>query len=158
MIDRRGVILVESSASGYEGRWENPLVQSGLALAGANRLKSGEEDGILTALEAAALDLNKTDLVVLSACDTGIGAIQNGQGVFGLRSALALAGSRDQMLTLWKIDDDATVDIMTAFYRALLQGKDASDALRGVQIQWATQEVTRKHPYYWAGFIVSGTE
>src|SRR5262249_25245117 len=82
---------------------EHPLLRSGLALAGANRLRSGQDDGILTALEVAGLDLVGTELAVLSACETGVGHVLNGEGVYGLRRALVLAGVQTQVVSLWKV-------------------------------------------------------
>lgn len=117
------------------GRIENPLLRSGLALAGANRLKSGDDDGILTAQEAAGLDLWGTKLVVLSACDTGVGEVKNGEGVYGLRRALVLAGSETQVMSLWPVSDKATRDLMIEYYRRLLKGEGRSAALRAVQLQ-----------------------
>ena len=88
---------------------ENPLLRSGLAFAGANRREGGDgEDGILTALEATALDLWGTRLAVLSACETGVGEARRGDGVYGLRRALVMAGSESQLMTLWQVSDLAT--------------------------------------------------
>jgi CHAT domain-containing protein len=116
-------------------RIENPLLRSGLALAGANSLKSGDDDGILTAQEATGLDLWGTRLVVLSACDTGVGEVKNGEGVYGLRRALVLAGSETQVMSLWPVSDKGTRDLMIEYYRRLLKGEGRSAALRAVQLQ-----------------------
>lgn len=134
---------------------ENPLLRSGLALAGANRRSSGEDDGILTALEVAGLDLWGTKLVVLSACDTGIGEVKNGEGVYGLRRALVLAGAESQAVSLWKVNDAATKDLMVAYYKELMTGKGRAEALRKVQLIML-RDPKRRHPYYWASFIHSG--
>lgn len=135
---------------------ENPLLRSGIALAGANQLKSGDDDGIVTALEVTGMDLWGTQLVVLSACETGIGDIQNGKGVFGLRRALVLAGSETQVMSLWKIDDRATVDLMAGYYDRLINDRQGrSEAMRNTQLEILNGR-NRNHPFYWAGFIVSG--
>jgi CHAT domain-containing protein len=166
------------------GQIENPLLRSGLALAGANRQKNdAADDGILTAQEATGLDLWGTKLVVLSACDTGVGEVKNGEGVYGLRRALVLAGSETQVMSLWPVSDKATRDLIIEYYRRLLKGEGRSAALRQVQLQmlagqWRSgtdanrllvakgqpgatpKESTRardySHPYYWASFIQSG--
>lgn len=157
---------------------ENPLLRSGLILAGVKQRASGMgEDGVLTALEAAGLDLWGTKLVVLSACDTGLGDVIDGEGVYGLRRALVLAGSETQLISLWKVSDAGTRDLMTAYYTRLQKGEGRTEALRQVQLAMlgghlpvtansvkretgeADEKVDAKdyrHPYFWAAFIPSG--
>jgi CHAT domain-containing protein len=157
---------------------ENPLLRSGLIMAGANQKSSGAgEDGVLTAAEAAGLDLWGTKLVVLSACETGLGDVVNGAGVYGLRRALVLAGSETQVMSLWKVSDAGTRDLMTAYYTRLQKGEGRTEALRQVQLamlrgQLRSSASSRKrgtgdtsdtlapkdyrHPYFWAAFISSG--
>lgn len=135
---------------------DNQLLWSGLVLAGANKLRSGAaDDGILTAAEVAQLDLLGTELVVLSACETGAGIIQIGEGVYGLRRALIMAGARSQVASLWKVADAATVELMVAYYERLLRSEGRGEALRHAQLAMLENPV-RKHPYYWAGFIPIG--
>jgi CHAT domain-containing protein len=134
----------------------NPLLRSGLGLAGANqRTGSDGNDGILTALEAAGLDLWGTKLVVLSACDTGVGKVVNGDGVYGLRRALVLAGSESQMMSLWPVSDTGTREFMIEYYKRLKSGEGRSEALRRVQLKMLANP-KRSHPFYWASFIQSG--
>jgi CHAT domain-containing protein/Tfp pilus assembly protein PilF len=133
-------------------RIENPLLRSGLALAGANEDK---DDGMLTALEVTGLNLWGTKLVVLSACGTGVGEVKNGDGVHGLRRALVLAGSESQVMSLWAVSDRATRELMVSYYRLLQQGEERGEALRQVQLEML-KRVNRRHPYYWASFIQSG--
>lgn len=139
---------------------ENPLLRSGLALAGANQRLGGDgEDGILTSLETAGLDLWGTKLVVLSACDTGLGDVQNGEGVYGLRRALVLAGAESEVISLWKVNDEVTRDFMTAYYGLLKTGQGKGEAVRKVQLgllRDKRSENNRSHPYFWAAFIESG--
>ncbi len=156
---------------------ENPLLRSGLIFAGVNQRASGSnEDGVMTALEVSGLDLWGTKLVVLSACETGLGDVKNGAGVYGLRRALVLSGSETQVLSLWQVSDNATRDLMVAYYRLLKAGASRTEALRQVQLMMISggnlEEVGAQrgigldktvsansrwnHPFYWAAFIPSG--
>lgn len=131
------------------------LLRSGLVLAGANEEAAGAQDGILTALELAGVDLTGTRLVVLSACDTGVGSVENGEGVYGLRRALAIAGAESLITTLWKVADAPTQNLMREFYRRLLEGDSPAESLRAVQMSMLGDDVLR-HPVFWASFIQVG--
>jgi CHAT domain-containing protein len=142
---------------------ESPLLQSGLALAGANhgtQAAADEEDGILTAEEVAALKLDGVEWVVLSACDTGLGEIRAGEGVFGLRRAFQIAGARTVIMSLWSVDDQATRSWMRALYEDRFQkGLSTADAVRGASLA-VLQERRAKgqstHPFFWAAFVAAG--
>jgi tetratricopeptide (TPR) repeat protein/CHAT domain-containing protein len=137
----------------------NPMLRSGLALAGANTwaqdgsLPAEAEDGILTAEDVTGLDLLDTELVVLSACETGLGEVHVGEGVFGLRRAFTVAGTKTLVMSLWKVPDRQTRDLMTLFYEDLLQGKPRIEALREAQLQMRTRH---PQPFYWGAFICQG--
>ena len=134
----------------------NPLLNSGIALSGANKKNiANTEDGILTALEITEIDLSNTELVVLSACETGVGVVENGQGLYGLRRALVLAGSASQLLSLWKVSDKVTKEVMSNYYRNLFS---AARQGRAEAIQNTRISIRKKypHPFYWSSFIVSG--
>ena len=134
----------------------HPMFLSGLALAGANVRKGQTDDGILTAYEASALNLSGTELVVLSACETGVGTRVAREGVQGLRRALVLAGAETQVMSLWQVDDEATRDLMTKFYENMFRkGMERGEAMRQAQLGLLAQP-GRQHPFYWASFIVSG--
>jgi CHAT domain-containing protein/Tfp pilus assembly protein PilF len=133
---------------------ESPLLRSGLALAGANEHKE-DDNGILTALEVTGLNLWGTKLVTLSACDTGVGEVKNGDGVHGLRRALVLAGSETQLMSLWAVSDRATRELMVSYYSRLKQGEGRGESLRRVQLNMLNKMKWR-HPYFWASFIQSG--
>ncbi|MDY7012082.1 MAG: tetratricopeptide repeat protein [Cyanobacteriota bacterium] len=137
------------------GQQENPLLRSGLALAGINARQSGEEDGVLTALETAHLNLRGTQLAVLSACETGVGETANGEGVYGLRRALVIAGAESQVMSLWAVSDEGTKDLMVEYYQRLLRGEGRSEALRQVQLEMLSEQ-RYSHPFFWAAFIPSG--
>jgi CHAT domain-containing protein len=150
------MVSAELPASPLEPPIENPLLRAGLALAGANAPQPGMEDGLLTALEVAGLDLWGTELVVLSACDTGLGQVHNGEGVYGLRRALVMAGAASQLMSLWRVaDEDSTPVLMGAYYRRLLAGEGRAEALRQVQLTMLASP-QHVHPYYWAAFMLSG--
>ncbi|HLK91959.1 MAG TPA: CHAT domain-containing tetratricopeptide repeat protein [Polyangia bacterium] len=149
--------LAPGAASPPPPPHENPLLRSGLALAGANKLRSGDEDGILTALEASGLDLGGTKLVVLSACETGVGKVTNGEGVYGLRRALVIAGAESLVMTLWQVDDLATRDLMAGYYARLEKGAGRSSALRDTQLAIAARP-KYAHPYFWASFLAAGAD
>jgi len=102
---------------------EDPMLRSGLVFAGVNALSSAEDDGLLTALEASNLDLRGTKLVVLSACETGLGEVRNGEGVFGLRRAFVVAGAETLFMSLWQVADEATKDLMTSYYTRPSKGE-----------------------------------
>ncbi|MCB0581591.1 MAG: CHAT domain-containing protein, partial [Phaeodactylibacter sp.] len=136
----------------------NPLLRSGLALAGANlawekgTFVPGREDGILTAYEIANLDLSGTQLAVLSACQTGLGDIRGSEGVYGLQRAFKMAGVDYLLLTLWNISDgQQTVEFMAAFYEKCLAGLPIREAFREAQ-----GEMRRKYgdAYFWAPFVL----
>jgi hypothetical protein len=156
--DDRGFVLdvgVRQPPPAARGpREDNPLLRSGLVFAGANR-HAAAHDGLMTALEASALDLWGTELVVLSACETGMGKVENADGVFGLRRALVMAGAESQVMSLWKVDDEATRELMTSYYARLVKGGGRSEALRQAQIE-LSRTAGHEHPYYWASFIPSG--
>ncbi len=134
---------------------ENPLLRSGLALAGANLKREGKDDGILTALEAASLNLWGTKVVTLSACETGIGEVKNGEGIYGLRRAFFLAGAEALVMSLWPVSDQVTRQIMTGYYTGLKNGLGRGEALRQVQLALLRSK-DRRHPFYWASFIEAG--
>jgi CHAT domain-containing protein len=133
----------------------NPLLRSGLALAGANRRSGRDDDGILTALEASGLNLWGTKLVTLSACDTGLGEVKNGEGVFGLRRAFVLAGAETLVMSLWPVSDYVARETMIIFYTGLKHGLGRGEALRQAQLAMLKRK-GREHPFYWASFIQSG--
>ncbi len=134
-------------------RLSNGLLHSWLLFAGANN--GAEQDSTMTALEVTGLNLFGTKLVVLSACDTGIGEVHNGEGVYGLRRALVLAGSETQLMSLWSVSDLGTQELMIAYYRELKKGAGRSAGLRKVRLEMLRSK-QRSHPYYWASFIQSG--
>ena len=139
----------------------DPLLRSGLLFAGANTQKrraagsASSGSALVTALELAGLDLWGTQLVVLSACDTGRGDVRRGQGIYGLRRAFIVAGAETVVMSLWKVDDTATRVLMETYYRHLLAGLGPATALREAMREVRTEH---PHPHYWAPFIAMGRD
>jgi len=142
-----------------ENARSNPLLRSGLILSGAGRTSSDtsrvdfstSDNGILTAYEAMNLNLEGTSLVVLSACETGLGEVKAGEGVYGLQRAFLAAGARSLVMSLWKVDDTATQELMSFFYAAMLKNPDRPQAFRSAQ-----KLLMQKYPdpYYWGAFLL----
>ncbi len=129
-------------------RQVNAMINSGIVLS-----RDSTEDGILTAYEASNLSLDSTQLVVLSACETGLGEVRNGEGVYGLQRGLKVAGAKNILMSLWKVDDDATAKLMANFYKSWLNGMEIHEAFRQSQINLRK---SYPNPYYWASFILLG--
>jgi len=133
----------------------DPLLRSGLVLTGASTPKPSPGSTLVTALELAGLDLWGTELVVLSACDTGRGDVQLGQGVYGLRRAFVVAGAETVVMSLWKVNDETTRELMEAYYRNLLAGQGRATALHEAM---RSLRATQPHPHHWAPFIALGQD
>jgi CHAT domain-containing protein len=144
-------------------RPEEPLLRAGLALAGARApppdssqpSEPRPDATLVTALELASLNLWGTQLVVLSACDTGRGDVRPGQGVYGLRRSLVVAGAETVVMSLWKVNDDSTRLLMDTYYRNLLAGQGRASALREAM---RSLRASRPHPHDWAPFIALGSD
>jgi len=139
---------------------ENPLARSGLALSYANQGPKGNKqtdgtDGVLTALEVLDLDLEGTELVTLSACETAVGEISVGEGVYSLNRVFQEAGAKAVLSTLWSISDEGTNQFMQKFYHRFLNKQSAQQALRETQEEFKNSEQWND-PFYWAAFVVTG--
>ena len=154
--ETKGKAFFETLSMSHNNQPDNSLKRSGLILAGAQKAWLGEpipddvEDGILLAEEIATMDLTGTDLVVLSACETGLGEITS-EGVFGLQRAFKKAGVQTLIMSLWTIEDEATSLFMREFYKQWLGGKSRHDAFISTQ---KFMQNKYADPYYWAGFIM----
>ncbi|MDO9229340.1 MAG: tetratricopeptide repeat protein [Syntrophales bacterium] len=160
----RGITITAREApSGKKPvRIENPFLRAGLALAGANRslAQEGVTEGILTAEKILGLNLRGTDLVVLSACETGMGDVKNGEGVYGLRRAFTQAGAKSLVMSLWEVPDRETKELMVSFYENLQSGKmNRAEALRNAALKQRETVKSRyghDNPYYWGAFVFLG--
>jgi CHAT domain-containing protein len=156
---------VEKATSAFgvhlENANDNPLLRSGLMLAGAANTISGKsmpnlqsnDNGILTAYEAMNMNLEGTNLIVLSACETGLGDVKSGEGVYGLQRAFMVAGADALIMSLWKVDDAATQQLMTNFYSNWIKLGNKQKAFKQAQTQLMTKY---KEPYYWGAFVMMG--
>ena len=169
---------LRSAITGLPASRDDAMLNSAIVLAGANRSlrpdrvpavsasasqtsqtsQANADDGYLTAKEAAQLQLKGTELVVLSACDTASGDQQSGEGLYGLQRALSVAGARSTLLSLWKVDDDATAYFMERYYTLLKQGKGRMEALLAVQEEFRTKPLNNAWEdfRYWAAFQLVG--
>jgi CHAT domain-containing protein/membrane-bound inhibitor of C-type lysozyme len=155
-IATHGFFLSDVEVNENDELLNNPLFRSGVLLAGAGLDRSVsplKEDGVLTAYEAMNLNLDKTELVVLSACETGLGEIRNGEGVYGLQRSFIVAGARTVLMSLWQVDDTATQELMNSFYTLWLSGMEKHKAFREAQLKLKSQY---EAPYYWGAFVLIG--
>lgn len=152
--------FLEDETRADEGFVGNPMLKSGLILAGAeNFIRTGVpvdstgNDGVLTAYEAMNMNLEGTQLVVLSACETGLGVVKNGEGVYGLQRAFKLGGAKCIVMSLWNVDDEATQDLMILFYAEVLKSGDAQASFLTAQ-----RELKNKYPLpsHWGAFVLTG--
>ena len=133
----------------------DPMLSSGLLLAGVSDIQtsSDEDDGVLTAYEIMNLGLTNLEMVVLSACETGLGEIASGEGIYGLQRAIFVGGTKSVVMSLWKVDDQATKDLMTAFYKNYFKSGNKRESFLEAQ-----RKVKKKYkdPIYWGAFVMLG--
>ncbi len=134
--------------------FENPMLRSGIVLAGANAsLREGRDDGVVSAEKILGLKLKGTEMVVLSACETGVGDVRSGEGVFGLKRAFILSGAKTVVMSLWSVPSKETTELMTRFYTLMSEGKTKAEALRQSKTEMMMK---KKNPFYWGAFIMVG--
>ncbi|MFL5731155.1 MAG: CHAT domain-containing protein [Cytophagaceae bacterium] len=159
-IATHGFFLAESDATENEKVFgisteksnANPLLRSGLLMADAEKAMDGtSENGILTAYEVMNLLLDNTEIVVVSACETGLGDVKNGEGVYGLQRAFQVAGSKSIIMSLWKVNDAATQELMSSFYKNYSLSNNKEAAFKKAQLELKTKF---KEPYYWGAFVL----
>ncbi|OGW67629.1 MAG: hypothetical protein A3J72_06150 [Nitrospirae bacterium RIFCSPHIGHO2_02_FULL_40_19] len=145
-----GINPVLSEAEGIE----NPMLRSGIVFSGVNTsLKTGRDEGMVSAEKILGLNLKGTDLVVLSACETGVGDVKNGEGVFGLKKAFMLSGAKTLVMSLWSVPSAETTEIMTEFYTLMAEGNTKSGALRQARLNMMEKS---PNPFYWGAFVMVG--
>lgn len=148
-----------ASTSGRQNAYtfaDDPLLRSGIVLSGGNYVWNGKapvegaEDGIVTAYEISQLNLSNTELVVLSACETGLGDVKGNEGVFGLQRAFKMAGVKKMIVSLWQVPDKETAELMKAFYGYWIKGKTINDSFKEAQADMRN----KYSPFYWAAFVL----
>jgi tetratricopeptide (TPR) repeat protein len=133
---------------------ENPMLRSGIVLAGVNTsLREGRDDGMVSAEKILGLRLKGTEIVVLSACETGVGDVKSGEGVFGLKRAFILSGARTVVMSLWSVPSRETTELMTRFYTLMAEGKTKAEALRQAKMDMMKG---KGNPFYWGAFVLVG--
>jgi CHAT domain-containing protein len=133
---------------------ENPMLRSGIVFSGVNAsLKAGRDEGMMSAEKILGLNLKGTDLVVLSACETGVGDVKNGEGVFGLKRAFILSGAKTLVMSLWSVPSAETTELMTDFYTLMSTGKPKAEALRQAKLNMMKK---KQNPFYWGAFVMTG--
>jgi CHAT domain-containing protein len=162
----RGIqqVTMAPKKKGKRVKMENPLLRSGIALAGANTAletgDAGRSDGIVTAEKILGLRLRGTDMVVLSACDTGLGEVKAGEGVYGLRRAFTQAGTRGLVMSMWSVPDRETRELMVEFYRNIQSGKmNRCQSLRRAalrEMKVVKERYGHANPLYWGAFVFLG--
>jgi CHAT domain-containing protein len=156
--DREVFMRLGGNGESGQRQYENTLLRSGLVLAGGNnawgdRPIAGVEDGLLLADEVSRMNLVGTELVVLSACVSALGGMDNSEGVFGMQRAFKLAGAQTLVMSLWAVDDQATSDLMALFYQNWLSGMSKREAMKAAQRQLRA-DPRYASPYYWAAFVL----
>jgi CHAT domain-containing protein len=146
-----------------KNNWENPMVRCGIALAGANHAmqitNALAEDGLLTGLDASLLNLQGTELVILSACDSGTGDVKIGEGIMSLRRAFLIAGAESVLASHWPVSDKATSRLMTEFMRRWRAGEPRAQAWREAQLELLRSKGAKEdfsNPYFWSAFTLTG--
>ena len=151
-----------SEPARFDGVEVDPLLLTGLALAGVNRRREhggSEDEGLLTAEEIAGLDLSSVEWAVLSACESGLGTIRDGEGVLGLRRAFQIAGTGTLVMSLWKVQDESAREWMRELYRARLRGQGSAASIRAASLEVLAarrRDGRSTHPSFWGAFIGSG--
>ena len=152
----RGLVVKEKDGFEYDDiiTIENPMLRSGIALSGVNRsLHEGRDDGMVSAEKILGLRLKGTELVVLSACETGVGAVTNGEGVFGLKRAFILSGAKSLVMSLWSVPSAETTELMTDFYTQMANGRSKANALQQAKLNMMKK---KPNPFYWGAFVLTG--